>query len=109
MVLQDTWLFQGSIYENVKYGKDDATMDDVINACKAAKIHSYITHLKDGYDTILTDGGVNISKGQKQLLTIARAYLLDSNMYHLLYCCVCKNTLECMILGILLLYNYYFE
>ena len=80
MVLQDTWLFQGSIYENVKYGKDDATMDDVINACKAAKIHSYITHLKDGYDTILTDGGVNISKGQKQLLTIARAYLLDSNM-----------------------------
>lgn len=80
MVLQDTWLFQGSIYENVKYGKDDATMDDVINACKAAKIHSYITHLKDGYDTILTDGGVNISKGQKQLLTIARAYLLDSKM-----------------------------
>ena len=80
MVLQDTWLFQGSIYENVRYGKDDATSEDVINACKAAKIHNYIVHLKDGYDTILTDGGVNISKGQKQLLTIARAYLLNSNM-----------------------------
>ena len=80
MVLQDTWLFQGSVYENISYGKDDATIDDVVNACKAAKVHNFVTRLKDGYDTVLIEGGVNISKGQKQLLTIARAMLLDANM-----------------------------
>ncbi len=80
MVLQDTWLFKGTIYENVAYGNDRATREDVINACKAAHIHEFITSLKDGYDTILTDDGINISKGQKQLLTIARAMLSESKM-----------------------------
>lgn len=80
MVLQDTWLFQGTIFENIVYGKEDATMEEVVEAAKAARIHSYIKHLPEGYQTILTDDGTNISKGQKQLLTIARAMLLDSHM-----------------------------
>ena len=80
MVLQDTWLFKGTIYENVAYGNDNATREDVINACKAAHIDEFIMTLKDGYDTVLTDDGVNISKGQKQLLTIARAMLSESKM-----------------------------
>ena len=80
MVLQDTWLFEGTVYENLSYGKDDATIDDVIKAAKASKIHNFITRLPNGYDTVLSEGGINISKGQKQLLTIARAMLLDSNM-----------------------------
>ncbi len=80
MVLQDTWLFHGTIFENVSYGKKDATLDEVIEACKAAKIHSYIKKLPNGYDTIIREDGTNISKGQKQLLTIARAMLLDCKM-----------------------------
>lgn len=80
MVLQDTWLFQGTIFENIAYGKENASIEEVISAAKAAKIHSYIKHLPKGYDTVLTDDGTNISKGQKQLLTIARAMLLDSHM-----------------------------
>ncbi|MCF0115532.1 MAG: ABC transporter ATP-binding protein [Erysipelotrichaceae bacterium] len=80
MVLQDTWLFEGSIYENVAYGRDDATKEEVIEACKAVDIHEFILSLKDGYDTVLTDDGVNISKGQKQLLTIARAMLSEAKM-----------------------------
>ena len=80
MVLQDTWLFHGSIYENLAYGKEGATMDEVMAAAKAARIHSFIKRLPDGYETILTDDGTNISKGQKQLLTIARAMLLDARM-----------------------------
>jgi len=80
MVLQDTWLFQGTIYENLAYGKENATKEDVINAAKAARIHNFIERLPNGYDTVLIDGGVNISKGQKQLLTIARAMLLDAKM-----------------------------
>jgi ATP-binding cassette subfamily B protein len=80
MVLQDTWLFQGTIFENIAYGKPSATMDEVQEAAKAAKIHSYIMCLPNGYDTVLTDDGTNISKGQKQLMTIARAMLLDANM-----------------------------
>jgi ATP-binding cassette subfamily B protein len=80
MVLQDTWLFHGTIFENIAYGKENVTLDEVINAAKAAKIHNYIMSLPKGYDTILSDNGVNISKGQKQLLTIARAMLLDSKM-----------------------------
>lgn len=80
MVLQDTWLFYGSIYENLAYGKEDATREDVEAAAKAAHIHSFIKRLPQGYDTILTDEGTNISKGQKQLLTIARAMLLDARM-----------------------------
>ncbi|MBO5337077.1 MAG: ABC transporter ATP-binding protein [Lachnospiraceae bacterium] len=80
MVLQDTWLFYGSIYENLAYGREDATREEVIAAAKAAHIHSFIKRLPQGYDTILTDEGTNISKGQKQLLTIARAMLLDAKM-----------------------------
>ena len=80
MVLQDTWLFTGTIYENVAYGRDDVTREEVINACKAADIHDFIMSLSNGYDTVLTDDGVNISKGQKQLLTIARAMLSKTRM-----------------------------
>ncbi len=80
MVLQDTWLFHGTIFENIAYGNPDATMDDVVRVCKAARIHNYIMRLPNKYDTILSDDGSNISKGQKQLLTIARAMLLDARM-----------------------------
>ena len=80
MVLQETWLFYGTIYENITYGKENATMEEVIAAAKAAHIHSYIEQLPDGYNTILSDDGVNISKGQKQLITIARAMLSDASM-----------------------------
>lgn len=80
MVLQDTWLFQGTVFENIAYGRQNATLEDVVAAAKAAKIHSYIMRLPQGYDTVLTDEGTNISKGQKQLLTIARAMLLDAPM-----------------------------
>ena len=75
MVLQDTWLFRGTIYENIVYGREDATEEEVYAAAKKAKIASYIESLPDGYNTILSDDGVNISKGQKQLITIARAFL----------------------------------
>lgn len=80
MVLQDTWVFGGTIFENIAYGKEGATMEEVVAAAKAAHIHSYIMRLPDGYQTVLSENGVNISKGQKQLLTIARAMLLDAKM-----------------------------
>ncbi len=80
MVLQDTWVFGGTIFDNIAYCKKDATMEDVEAAAKAAHIHSFIMHQPDGYKTVLTEDGVNISKGQKQLLTIARAMLLDARM-----------------------------
>ena len=80
MVLQDTWLFYGTIYDNIAYGRPTATREEVIAAAKAAHIHNFITRLPQGYDTILTDDAANISKGQKQLLTIARAMLMDSPM-----------------------------
>jgi ATP-binding cassette subfamily B protein len=80
MVLQETWLFGGTIAENIAYGKEGATMDEIVEAAKAAKIDSFIRTLPEGYDTIMTDNGVNISKGQKQLITIARAMLADSPM-----------------------------
>lgn len=80
MVLQDTWLFYGTIYENIIYGAEDATMEEVIEAAKAAKIHSFIEQLPQGYHTLLSDDGINISKGQKQLITIARAMLPKSKM-----------------------------
>ncbi len=80
MVLQDTWLFQGTIFENIAYGKKDATLEEVVEVAKAAKIHTYIMHLPNGYDTVLNEDGINISQGQKQLLTIARAMLLDAKM-----------------------------
>ncbi len=75
MVLQDTWLFCGTIYDNIVYGREDATPEEVYAAAKRARIDTYIESLPDGYNTILSDDGVNISKGQKQLITIARAFL----------------------------------
>ena len=80
MVLQDTWLFCGTIFDNITYGKENATMEEVVAAAKAAHIHEYIESLPQGYDTVLTDDGVNISKGQRQLITIARAMLADASM-----------------------------
>ena len=80
MVLQDTWLFHGTIFDNIAYGKLGATREEVEAAAKAAHIHSYISRLPQGYDTILSDNGSSISKGQKQMLTIARAMLLDAHM-----------------------------
>ena len=80
MVLQDTWVFGGTIFENIAYGKKDATMEEVVNAAKTARIHSFIMKQPQGYNTVLTEDGVNISKGQKQLLTIARAMLTDASM-----------------------------
>ena len=80
MVLQDTWLFEGTVYENIAYGKESATKEEVEEAAKLAGIHSFIKRLPNGYDTVISENGVNISKGQKQLLTIARAMLLDSSM-----------------------------
>lgn len=80
MVLQDTWLFHGTIFENIAYAKKDATREEVEEAAKAARIHSYIKRLPQGYDTMITDDGANISKGQKQLLTIARAMLMEAPM-----------------------------
>ena len=80
MVLQDTWLFTGTVYENLAYGSPDATMEKVVEAAKAAHIHNAILQLPQGYDTVLTEDGGAISKGQKQMLTIARAMLLPSPM-----------------------------
>ena len=80
MVLQDTWLFHGTIFDNIAYGKPGATMEEVVAAAKAAHIHGYISRLPEGYNTVLSDNGTSISKGQKQLLTIARAMLLDAHM-----------------------------
>ena len=80
MVLQDTWLFNGTVFENIAYGKPGATLEEVRAVAKAAHIDGYISRLPDGYDTVLTEDGSNISHGQKQLLTIARAMLLDAKM-----------------------------
>lgn len=80
MVLQDTWLFNGSVYENIAYGREGATLEEVKEAARAARIDRYIESLPQGYDTVISDDGVNISKGQKQLITIARAMLSDSSM-----------------------------
>ena len=80
MVLQDTWLFKGTVFENIAYGREGATLDEVKKAARAARIDNFIESLPDGYDTVLTDDGVNISKGQRQLITIARAMISDSHM-----------------------------
>lgn len=80
MVLQDTWVFKGTIFDNIAYGKEDATMEEVVEAAKAAHIHSFIMRLPQGYKTVISEDGGNISKGQKQLLTIARAMLYDARM-----------------------------
>ena len=80
MVLQETWLFHGTIYENITYGKENASREEVERVAKMARLDTYIDSLPDGYDTVLSDDGVNISKGHKQLITIARAMLADSPM-----------------------------
>ena len=77
MVLQDTWLFAGTVKENIAYGKEGATEEEIINAAKAASTHGFIKRLPNGYDTMITEDGGNLSSGQKQLLTIARAMLSD--------------------------------
>lgn len=77
MVLQDTWLFGGTVKDNIKYGKEDATDDEVIRAAKAAHVHHFIKTLPNGYNSILNEESSNVSAGQKQLLTIARVILAD--------------------------------
>lgn len=80
MILQDSWVFYGTIYENIAYGNDDVTKKDIIDAAKAAHIHDYIMSLDEAYDTVLKHDGNTLSKGQKQLIVIARAMLSKSNM-----------------------------
>lgn len=80
MVLQDSWLFCGTIMENLKYGNPNATDEEVIEAAKAAYAHSFIRRMPDGYDTMISEGGGNLSQGQKQLLCIARAMLSNPTM-----------------------------
>lgn len=77
MVLQDTWLFTGTIYDNIKYGRENATKEDVIRAAKAAHVDAFVRQLPEGYDTVLNEEASNISQGQRQLITIARAFLAD--------------------------------
>ena len=80
MVLQDTWLFSGTVRDNIAYGKPDATDDEVVAAAKAAHAHSFIKRLEKGYDTLVAEDGGNLSQGQKQLLSIARVMLIDPPM-----------------------------
>lgn len=80
LVLQDTWLFGGTIAENIAYGTPGATMEQIVAAAKAARIHRFITSLPEGYNTVLTDEGAGISKGQRQLLAIARCLLTDADI-----------------------------
>ncbi|MCH5208362.1 MAG: ABC transporter ATP-binding protein [Oscillospiraceae bacterium] len=80
MVLQDTWLFNGTVYENIAYGSETAEKEDIERVCRTCGIHDYIMTLPEGYDTVLDEDGSNISKGQKQLMTIARAMLLSSSL-----------------------------
>jgi ATP-binding cassette subfamily B protein len=77
MVLQDSWLFVGTIRDNIAYGKDGATMDEVVAAARAAHVDAFVRTLPDGYDTVLEEDAANISAGQRQLVTIARAFLAD--------------------------------
>ena len=77
MVLQDTWLFGGTVKDNIKYGKENATDNEIINVAKAAHVHHFIKTLPNGYNSVLNEETSNISAGQKQLLTIARVILAD--------------------------------
>ena len=77
MVLQDTWLFSGTIRDNIAYGREDATEDEIVEAAKAAQADHFIRTLPENYDTVLNEEATNLSQGQKQLLTIARAFLAD--------------------------------
>lgn len=80
MVLQDTWLFSGMIKENIAYGKPGASDEEIINAAKRTNVHHFITTLPDGYDMVLNEESSNISNGEKQLITIARALLSDPSI-----------------------------
>ncbi|WP_461213390.1 ABC transporter ATP-binding protein [Lacticaseibacillus sp. GG6-2] len=80
MVLQDTWLFTGSIWDNLKYGKEDATDEQIMAASKAAHVDNFVRQLPEGYNTILDESASNISQGQRQLLTIARAFVADPDI-----------------------------
>ena len=80
MVLQDTWLYNDTIMENIRYGRPGATDDEVIEAAKAAHVDHFVQTLSDGYDMVLNEEASNISQGQKQLLTIARAIVTDPSM-----------------------------
>lgn len=80
MVLQDTWLFSGTVFDNLAYGKENVTAKEVEEAAKTAQIHDYIMSLPNGYQTVIDQEGLNISQGLKQLLTIARAMILDANL-----------------------------
>ena len=77
MVLQDTWLFSGTVRENIRYGNLSASDEEVVKAAKAAHAHHFIKQLPEGYDTVIDEEATNLSQGQKQLLTIARAFLAD--------------------------------
>ena len=77
MVLQDTWLFNGTVNENIKYGREDATDSEIVEAAKAAHVHHFIKTLSNGYNAVLNEESSNVSAGQKQLLTIARVILTD--------------------------------
>lgn len=80
MVLQDTWLFNGTIWDNIAYGVEDATDEEILRAAKAAYVDDFVRRLPDGYDTVLNEEGTNISQGQKQLITIARAFLTNPDI-----------------------------
>ena len=80
LVLQDTWLFGGTVAENIAYGAPGASREQIVEAARAARIHRFITSLPQGYDTVLTDEGAGISKGQRQLLAIARCFLTDADI-----------------------------
>ena len=80
MVLQDTWLFNGTIFENIEYGRFGATKEEIIQAAKVANVHHFITTLPDGYNMFLNEEASNISLGEKQLLTIARAFISDPSI-----------------------------
>ena len=77
MVLQDTHLFTGTVRENIRYGRLDATDEEIVSAAKLANAHYFISHLPEGYDTVLTADGANLSQGQRQLIAIARAAVAD--------------------------------
>jgi ATP-binding cassette subfamily B protein len=80
MVLQDPWLFRGTIRENIAYGREGAGDEDIVAAARAARLDHYVRTLPDGYDTVIDDDASNVSQGEKQLLTIARAFLADPQM-----------------------------
>ena len=80
MVLQDTWLFEGTVKENIMYGNENATEEEFRAAAKAAKVDRFVALLPEGYDTILEEDGANLSAGQRQLITIARAFLASPDI-----------------------------